>query len=503
MYISRQYICLTKSKIMKLLRIFLIFIIFNQFSYADSDVDGNMIPDKDVLVIENANSPIQAEQGEQISVSYTIRNIGTPDNGSTINFWLGGICITKVWLSDSPDNTFDSNDIEIASNPIYHIQNGMAVLETNSFIIPEDLQAKDYYIKFVVDYFNNSSSIGVYVKTKVAARTISIEPKKYPDLIVSGGNVPAASVAPGAPISISATVKNQGKASAPASLLSIYLSSNNSLGNGDILLKNVSISALGVNQIRALSSIVVNLPTGREGSQFILFKADGGDQISEGDKEGNNTLSKALSISILKPDLIVESANLIGSGTSNGIPTAREEEYVDFYCTVKNIGNKISSNYRIDMFISEQTSYGSTAVYLGRMDASNGLNANERANFSKRLMIPDFTSQSSYYSIIFYVKSTDSNEESNSGNNQLAKSILIYASGSRRPIRIVPVSPDYSTVNGSNQSVVLVKDLNDNVIWNIIDNNDVFDPQMLGHGFFVLIEQDRTGNVSTRKIYKY
>jgi len=134
---------------------------------------------------------------------------------------------------------------------------------------------------------NTSRSVGL---------TVTVVPK--PDLIETAVSNPPASAITGSSFSVTDTVKNQGNASAGASITSYYLSLDTAKGSGDIpLTGSRSVPSLGINGTNS-GTITVTIPSGTaSGSYYLLACADDTNVVPESN-EGNNCITSASKVNV-------------------------------------------------------------------------------------------------------------------------------------------------------------------------------------------------------------
>ena len=94
-----------------------------------------------------------------------------------------------------------------------------------------------------------------------------------PDLVVTTVSGPTSGTR-GRKVTVNATVKNQGQASAAASTLSFYLSTDATITTGDRKLSDVSVTSLAVGASKAVSSYVTLPTTLAAGTYYIGAIAD-------------------------------------------------------------------------------------------------------------------------------------------------------------------------------------------------------------------------------------
>jgi hypothetical protein len=157
---------------------------------------------------------------------------------------------------------------------------GAGVTTTHAFngLTPGNL----YYIR-VFDYGSNPPVNGKF--------DISVTHEGSPDLIMLNADIPSPEITDiNSAIATTFYVKNQGTVDAAASHVKIWLSTDALYDANDIDLGNdISVPALSAGQTSDIISTDITLPTDtKSGTWYIIFGADGLDEIAEGNNENNN-----------------------------------------------------------------------------------------------------------------------------------------------------------------------------------------------------------------------
>ena len=121
-----------------------------------------------------------------------------------------------------------------------------------------------------------------------------------PDLIETTlSNPPSWNVMAGTSFYVTDTVKNQGNASAAASITRYYLSQDTTKGSGDVLLTGSrSVPSLGVNGTN-YGSVTVTIPSNTpSGSYYLLACADDTQVVAEGSNENNNCIASTSKVNV-------------------------------------------------------------------------------------------------------------------------------------------------------------------------------------------------------------
>jgi hypothetical protein len=172
------------------------------------------------------------------------------------------------------------------------------------------------------------------------------------DLIVSALSAPTATV-PGAKITISDTVKNQGSGTAGSSTIKFYWSSNNSYDSGDIYLGSRSVPSLASGATNS-GSTTVTIPSNLSiGTYYIISRADADSVVAE-TNETNNIRTKSIAIG---PDLTISSITAPSSANRGSTISIGDQ--------TKNIGSEIAGTSTTKFYLSTNKTYESGDIYLG------------------------------------------------------------------------------------------------------------------------------------------
>lgn len=276
-------------------------------------------------------------------------------------------------------------------------------------------------------------------KTRVCSFQVGSAPAQ-PDLVTQSPLVSPSSVQDGSTTTSSCTVLNQGAASAGASNLKYYLSTDNTYNAGDILLATDAVAALNASASAAVSEIVT-IPAGTSpGTYFILFVADADLQVTEVN-ENNNTGSATLTVTSAagSPDLVVQVPATTPTTVNAGQTTTAS-------CTVHNSGPGVAAASSLKYYLSSNNSYGTGDVYLAT-DAVASLASNASAALSEVLTIPSNTAAGTWY--VLFVADADaqvpeSNETNNTGNVVITVQVTIQGCNSTTQYPSSTLSPTNS-----------------------------------------------------------
>jgi hypothetical protein len=236
------------------------------------------------LVVQNpAVSPASVLSGATTTASCTVYNQGGASAGaSSLKYYL------------SADNAYSAGDVLLATDAVTALNASASVAVSEVVTIPSSTTAGSYYILFVADAnaqvaeSNENNNVGSVALTVTSA-------SGSPDLIVLYPAALPTALTAGQTTTASCTVQNQGSASAAASNLKYYLSTDNAYSAGDTYLATDAVAILATGA-SVSKSMVLTIPSATAaGTWYILFFADADAQVAESN-EGNNVGYIAISV---------------------------------------------------------------------------------------------------------------------------------------------------------------------------------------------------------------
>jgi len=371
----------------------------NNISSSPVQVNVPPLPD---LIVETVQAPDEVFAGQEISINYSVRNIGTDDAGTRrdrIYFSRDTVLSTGqdrlVFTSDtvpSPaagqSSPYTSrNRIGSSNPPEYQLAR-----------IPSDMEGL-WYVFVVADYSNT-----VYEFTGENNNTNydSVEPGAPinvlvtpPDLVIPDELTAPETAASGTSFPVTFTVRNQGAFNAAASLNhAVYLSNDQTFdASTDTRIgafRDPNFFGPGVEHPITLS---VSLPNCLPNGDYYLFAVADYDnrqfEFDPGfDAEANNASAPHLiTLSTFPPDLQV---------TSIVVPTITTPgEVVGLSWTVSNLGGETTRTW-VDRVYLHSLTPGIGAQLLGSFEHVGGLPASGSYTESRSVTLP-FYMEGDYY----------------------------------------------------------------------------------------------------------
>ena len=156
-----------------------------------------------------------------------------------------------------------------------------------------------------------------------------------PDLVVDAAAVNPVTVTPGMEVTASVVVKNIGGATASASVLNLYLSTDNSFDSGDTLLAAQAIDSLD-SKASVAKTIYFDVPNNIDaGTYYVLFVADAANTVDELN-ENNNVYAQQITVTGAGancPDLTLVVSN-VGGNAEIWVAVPSCGDYCGFPATV-------------------------------------------------------------------------------------------------------------------------------------------------------------------------
>ena len=290
------------------------------------------------FIVSTVTAPATAAAGSPFTVSDTTRNQGAGNaNGSTTRFYL------------SVNSTLDGADVVLGSRTVPALAAGASDTAAASLTLPAGTAAGSYYVIAQADDANAIVETTESNNSRASTATVSVGP----DLIVSAMTAPASAGA-GATIMVTDTTRNQGPGTAPTSSTGYYLSTNSTIGSGDVFLGSRPVAALA-SGASASGSAVLQVPADvAPGFYYVVARADSNGVIAETSETNNDRASGTVRVG---GDLIVASLSASTIAMANGPITITD--------TTTNSGTAPMAASATGFYLSLNSSYDAADVFLG------------------------------------------------------------------------------------------------------------------------------------------
>ncbi len=278
--------------------------------------------------------------------------------------------------------------------------------------IDKRLKAGDYYVgvfpvgKAQTDY---ELSLGV------TQQTLDLLPLKFQALDVKDG------LEAGDKVKVNYQINNTGNQKARAFDVGFYLSPDEGIDSGDVLLGTAKVKPLSGGKNTKKLAKQLTLPAGADGfwqgagDYYLGLAVDSQGTIAEGN-ELNNTASQKVSIDIPN-DLSI-------SGFNTDKETVNPGEQFNVSLTVGNTGGSTADTFRVGYYLSQDNKIDPSDTLLGS-DNVKKLAGNATTNLSKKLTLPNSLSGVTDYYIGAIADDQLAFVEKNETNNTAKKALSL------------------------------------------------------------------------------
>ncbi|GAB2950635.1 hypothetical protein GCM10027048_14860 [Hymenobacter coalescens] len=350
-------------------------------------------PTVDLTISQPYVTPSTTVAGGTVSAQAYVYNQGNaPAGASQLGYYL------------SRNTTLDASDVPVGQASVQAL-NGSGYWMTNAQVtIPTGTAPGAYYMLFAADNqnavseSNEQNNVGWYYVTVV---TPSV------DLAISQPGLSTNTSAAGNTLNVYAYVLNQGNTPSPASSLGYFLSTNTTLDAGDVALGQLSVPGISANYYHYATS-TVQIPAGTPaGAYFVLFVADGNNQVSE-TNESNNVAWQPLQLVAPGIDLVVQQWGLARTSVPAGGALSGGTYIV-------NLGTTTAASSPVGFYLSTNATLDAADVLL--TNATGGsLGAGQSSLRSTTFTVPVGTTPGAYF-VLFVADPQNAVAETNENNN--------------------------------------------------------------------------------------
>ena len=306
----------------------------------------------------------------------------------------------------STDQTLDAADVLIGSSTGF-VNGGGSIQRFTPATIPLSTAAGNYYVLFVADYLNELAETNE--TNNVASYALAVA-TPMPDLVPSQVYLGPSST-PGGTVGLNFQLKNQGTGVAASSTVGYYLSADAVFDATDVLLLTVPDGPLAVGQTVVRNPGSIPIPASMAlGSYYLLVVADPLNVVAESD-ETNNVTSKPL-------QLVSPFVDLVPTRPQLSAATAPPGAAVQAACLVSNLGNSISLNSTLGVFLSTDNVFDASDVRLAIVSGP-ALNGPGGIYLAATLIVPAGTTAGGYY-VLFVADPLNGQVESDEANNVIS-----------------------------------------------------------------------------------
>ena len=380
-------------------------------------------PGIDLVIQQEQLYSTNTVAGNPVQASCTILNQGNVTAASsTVGFYL------------STNPTFDASDVLLSTTTGFSLGAYQYSSRYVNPIVPAGTAPGNYYMLFVADPANTVAEVNETNNVRSLALTI-VAPTI--DLTNNSVYLSPASATAGSSTQASSYLYNQGNALASPATLGYYLSTDQTLDAGDVLLTSNTGSVYGGNSSARYATLTI--PTGTAvGSYYILFVADYLNQLAE-TNETNNLTATPLQIVAPVVDLLISQPYLTpGVSVPNGA--------INTSCYIQNQGNSQASSSNLGYYLSTNTVLDASDVLLLNSPGGALAGGGYQSRYNN-LTVPAGTAIGNYY-VLFVADPTNVVAEVNETNNLTATPLQIVAPVVDLLISQPYLSPGVSAPNG-------------------------------------------------------
>lgn len=348
-------------------------------------------PDLTLIALK---TPATAQTGRPLVITHTVRNVGlAPASASVMTFFI---------VSDA---TADS--VLLGTRALGALGSGATSTLTTSLTIPATLPVPAAYrVMAVLDSAQQQTELD---ESNNTLTTSSIAVTAYrPDLTVTNITLPATAQA-GRPLAIRHTVRNAGPAPAGAFAVRFFLSADDVLDAGDVLLGARSIGALAAGaSSTAITTLTLPGNTSVPGTYRVIALVDALGQAIELDETNNAAVSSPVPVTAYRPDLTISALTVPA--------TARAGRPLAITHTIRNLGPAPAGAFVIRFYLASGDVLDPGDVLLGtRRVAALGAGASSAAITS--VTVPVTTAVPVSYRVIAVADALEQQVELDESNN--------------------------------------------------------------------------------------
>ena len=366
---------------------------------------GTARPD---LIVESPKvSDSNPEAEAYFTLSVTVRNQGTGTSP----------ILMRLSYYQSTDETISTSDTEVGWDLVSRLDPSETGDESARVRAPSS--GGTYYYGACIEVVSGESDTGNNCSSAVAVTVLGS------DLIVESPSVDNNTPGPGESFYLSATVRNQGGGRSSSTTLRYYLSTDETIATSDTEVGTDYVSRLAASE-SSEESARLSAPSS-EGTYYYGACVE----AASGESDTGNNCSEAVAVTVIGPDLIVESPSVSDSSPDAGA-------YFTLSATVRNQGGSRSDFTTLRYYLStdETISTSDTEVttdFVSRLDPS------ETSDESARVGAPSSAGTYYYGACVEAVTG-----ESDTGNN-CSTAVTVTVGGTSPP----PPPPPTPTPSGS------------------------------------------------------
>ena len=278
--------------------------------------------------------------------------------------------------------------------------------------IDKKLKPGDYYVAI---FPSKKAKTNYELSLGVTQKTLDLSSLKFQALDIKDG------LEAGEKVKVNYQIDNTGNTKAGGFDVSFYLSKDEGIDNGDVLLGTAKVKSLSGGKNTKKLTKQLTLPVGTDGfwqgtgDYYLGMVVDSQGVIIE-DNELNNTASQKVNVNIPN-DLSVSSLTIDKETLNPG------DEF-NVSLTVGNMGGSTAETFRVGYYLSRDNQVTNSDILLG-INTVNNLVSNATTNLSKKLTLPEDVYGLANFYIGAIADDLDAFVEVNETNNTLKKALSL------------------------------------------------------------------------------
>ncbi len=349
----------------------------------------------DLVVTQATAGSNSVFSGNTINVAALVRNQGSARIANTaLGYYL------------STDSLYDGSDVFLGSGAVDSLDAGDSSTQQTALTIPLATASGNYFILWYADYQEMRAEVD-RSNNVVGVALAVVEP--LPDLFSNMASSSPSTFAIGSSTTITTTLRNNGQASAGASSMGYYLSTDNVYSANDTLLATSNNAGLAVQGSAVLSTSITIPHHYPPGTYYILCYADY-QQAQTESNENNNMTPVAITLTIPLPDLRPQNPTMNATTVAAG-------STLNLSVEVENNSFGAASTHRLGYYLTTTPIFTTSAVLLSDT-VLTGLAGNASSPQNATVTIPSNMPAGSYY-LLFYVDDQQAVSERDESNNRM------------------------------------------------------------------------------------
>ena len=313
---------------------------------------------------------VTGSPGGTVRATFTLRNSGNATAAAT-----------TIRVYQSTNSSISTSDTEIGQATTSSLGAGQSRTITGTVTLSSQASGT-FYFGLCADRVSGESNTQNNCSTGVR---VTVTGSGAPDLEFTNVTPTSVTGSPGGSVQADFTIENTGNATAPATTIRLYRSSNSTISTSDSEIGTTALPNLGAGQSRTITGTVRNLSSG---TFYFGLCAD----AVSGESDTTNNCSQGVRVTVggsgSGPDLVVslsESRVTVSPGGS-----------FSYDRTVRNQGDAASAATRIRTYQSDNSTITTTDTQIGESPVPS-LGPSQEASGTRTIRIPAGASAGTTY----------------------------------------------------------------------------------------------------------